>query len=870
METSNLNNTKKYTRRGNPIKPLRPITIITENEPAELSVENISTEKVGWKAFGLASLPMNWVPEFFVISKECFGTKFDKTVLENWVSQCVEKFSLANNSQVLVRSSGKNETMESRGQLVSQQCSQNEILTTIEKLKKKVPDDADDIHWIVQKYVETKIKGNFSNERRLNERKRDFVVEFETQANRPGYAVPLHVRQWRDGNAVDLSRMDCDSEMQITLKLKNVGIWGNQFFNRTHFEWVWDGKSVYVVQLEDATRIKGIDPHSLIPKKIISISPSDLRVFRIAQSGDFDKYEKLKNARLYESLDYKMPAFYVIDDSQIIQDLLLGNISTDLKSDLQKLTQRPLIIRTNADSREMLPRSDELRSYSDAENWLLNSFKPKIIEANLSNVQMCLIAHHFVPSVASAWARAEPNSRIVRIESLWGIPEGLYWYSHDTFEVDTNDINVEKDKSIAFPRYRLSEHPRFKGSFIASNDEGHWVTFQTSEKYEWARSVRFEKWLFEIAQTTKLIAEKENYPVSVMWFIDNHPKASKHKVLPWFHSRSEIGNPVTAPRNKLKGTRDFEIKDSKDWEKLQDFISKGNLYERVVVKPTDENLIRNHDFAEKLGKLAVEKDFVIEMSGGILSHAYYMLQKAGATVECIDLFGTEEDILEFNKIVRDKIPEIIISRGERAETVRLEGDALVKSLQRKLVEEALEVLDAKSGPDIVNEIADVEEVIRGICKSLNIEKKEVETERDKKERKRGGFSEGLMLIKTSAPHSIVNEQTTADLPLFANESSTLAEKVITEVNDLPHKDVYRQTDERKVDEKPEKIFRLETEIATTKEVERSFEFTLPIGNQQQNATLKVDIKRSGSSIRATVRLRLLDNIQFPLEFKENS
>lgn len=869
MEVSNLKQNKQYSRRGNPINPLRPITIITENGPVELSVEDNSAEKIGWKAFGLSSLPTDWVPDFFVISSECFSINYDKAVLEKWVSQCVEKLSITSSSEVLVRSSGKNETMESRGQLVSQQCSRNEILATIEKLKKIIPCDADGIHWIIQQYVETKIKGNFSNERRLNERKRDFVVEFESQANRPGYAVPLHVRQWRDGNAVDLSRMDCDSEFQITLKLKNVGIWGNQFSNRTHFEWVWNGKSIYIVQLENATRIEGVDPQVLIPESIISISPADLRVFRIAQSDDFDNYKKLKNARLYESLGYQMPAFYVIDDSQIISDLLSGIIPVDLKSDLQKLTQRPLIIRTNADSREMLPRSDELRSYEDAENWLLQSFKPKILEANLSNVEMCLIAHHFVPSVASAWARAEPTNRIVRIESLWGIPEGLYWHSHDTIEVDTNDIKVEKDRAIAFSHYRLSEHRRFKGTFIAPNDEGHFTSFQTSEKYEWARSVRYEKWLFEIAQTTKLIAEEEKYPVSVMWFIDNHPKASKHKVLPWFHSRSEIGNPVAAPRNKLKGIRDFEIKDSRDWERLQDFISRGNKIERVVVEPTDEKLIRNHDFAEKLGELAVEKKFVIEMSGGILSHAYYMLQKAGATVECIDLFGTEEDILEFNKIVRDKIPEIIISRGERAETIRLEGDALIKSLQRKLVEEALEVLDAKSGPDIISEIADVEEVIRGICKSLNIEKKEVEEERDKKEKKRGGFNEGLMLIKTSAPHSIVNEQVVSDFPLFANDSATLVEKVITEITDLPQKDVYRQTDERKVEEKPEKIFRLEAEIATNKDVERSFEFTLPIGDEQQNTTLKLEIKRSGSSIRATVRLRLLNTIQPQFEFPES-
>ena len=123
-----------------------------------------------------------------------------------------------------------------------------------------------------------------------------------------------------------------------------------------------------------------------------------------------------------------------------------------------------------------------------------------------------------------------------------------------------------------------------------------------------------------------------------------------------------------------------------------------------------------------------------------------------------------------------------------------------------------------------------------------------------------------MLVKTSTPHSIVSEISKPDLPLFANHFSTLIEQVITEISDLPQKDIYRQADERKVDEKPEKIFRLESEITINREVERNFEFTFPLGAEEQNGILKLEIKRSGSSIRATVRLQLLNIVRPLFEF----
>ncbi len=217
-----------------------------------------------------------------------------------------------------------------------------------------------------------------------------------------------------------------------------------------------------------------------------------------------------------------------------------------LVADLAELTKRPLVIRTDGQAipignQEMLPRTEDLRSCADAVEWLRTQFSSEINTNHLSNAKLCLIAHHFIPSVAAAWARAEPKNRIVRIESLWGIPEGLYWSSHDTFEIDTRAVHLGTPRPL-HSKYKVWKRLRYKGRFIASDLNGKWVAHVTKPPHDWVKSIKRQDWLFEIANTTRQIAEREKYPVSVMWFIDNHPQAKVDRILPWYHQ-----NPILRP-----------------------------------------------------------------------------------------------------------------------------------------------------------------------------------------------------------------------------------------------------------------------------------------------------------------------------------
>ncbi len=220
------------------------------------------------------------------------------------------------------------------------------------------------------------------------------------------------------------------------------------------------------------------------------------------------------------------------------------------------------------------------------------------------------------------------------------------------------------------------------------------------------------------------------------------------------------------------------------------------------------------------------------------------------------MFGTEEDIVEYNKLVRDGIPGMIEKRGERVEVVKLSGDAFLLALRQKLVEESLEALDAKSGDDLVGELSDIEEVIRAISQVLQVRKGRIEAERKDKRKRRGSFNAGFMLRKTSTPHTLQRRHSpSTELGLGLNMQD-LPKEVISEAADLPAKPVYRRPDLRHVDRQPEKLLTFETEVNKIGALKETIEFSMPInGDVPREFNLTIEMRRNGPTLRGIVRLR---------------
>ena len=87
------------------------------------------------------------------------------------------------------------------------------------------------------------------------------------------------------------------------------------------------------------------------------------------------------------------------------------------------------------------------------------------------------------------------------------------------------------------------------------------------------------------------------------------------------------------------------------------------------------------------------------------------------------------------KLVRDRIPEIIIADGKKPIVRTLNQDEYLKELDIKLNEEVAEYQIDKS----IEEMADVLEVLYAICEARGHSIEELETVRKEKSDARGAF-----------------------------------------------------------------------------------------------------------------------------------
>lgn len=103
---------------------------------------------------------------------------------------------------------------------------------------------------------------------------------------------------------------------------------------------------------------------------------------------------------------------------------------------------------------------------------------------------------------------------------------------------------------------------------------------------------------------------------------------------------------------------------------------------------------------------------------------------------------------EFNKLVRDNIPNIIASNNEVAVTRVLDDEEYRAELYKKLKEECGEVIEASTSRDVLEELADVLEVVKAIAQLENKEIGDIMEIAEEKKIKRGGFEKRIYLEKT--------------------------------------------------------------------------------------------------------------------------
>ena len=100
------------------------------------------------------------------------------------------------------------------------------------------------------------------------------------------------------------------------------------------------------------------------------------------------------------------------------------------------------------------------------------------------------------------------------------------------------------------------------------------------------------------------------------------------------------------------------------------------------------------------------------------------------------------DTKKYNKVVRDKIPEIIEESGKKYSLKHLDDTSFLAELEKKLIEEINEYSESKD----VEELADLLEVIYRISELRGVNSDELDKIRKEKAKERGKFDSNLFLI----------------------------------------------------------------------------------------------------------------------------
>ena len=102
--------------------------------------------------------------------------------------------------------------------------------------------------------------------------------------------------------------------------------------------------------------------------------------------------------------------------------------------------------------------------------------------------------------------------------------------------------------------------------------------------------------------------------------------------------------------------------------------------------------------------------------------------------------------VHYNKLVRDRIPEIIQEVGRKCAVEILSEKDYQQALRQKLIEEAHEVAIA-TNDDLIQELADLYEVIDELIAVYHIEREAVVKVQKERRVERGGFNKRLRLLQ---------------------------------------------------------------------------------------------------------------------------
>lgn len=704
-------------------------------------------KEVGEKAIGLAGLPAAWCPPFLVVTTTAYrrwsvaptnpdsaGWLFGETGLRASIDRVIGRLPPA--AKVLVRSSAPAEGLEDRGRYESAECSNrdDEIAATIARLWVESGQTSSGLALILQPTVGCVLKGHLSNERRLSEAPEDWVCEYEGDRRH-------RTRRIAAGDAAaPAGPLVCAERSALFRQLAAVAAGGTRVWDRIHYEWVWDGGTLWVVQQDVEEPRAGRPPGSSSQLPVLR-PPLEMKVL-IPSERTIGPWHKVYCSRVFQDCGLRMVPIYAIEGDAVIRGLAGGSIDPQLAEDVERLGSAPVVVRTDVDKEASFPSTLLARTDSvDALTALrfVADQAATLVSKGLKPSQFCFLLHNYITANCSSLSRAMPQSNQVTIDATWGNADGLMYYPHDTFDVSLG------------PRPAVQQRIRCKSRFIDCGDDGRWAEREAGTPWDWLPSLSKTD-AISVARATKRIADRVGHAVEVMHFIGVEAGEVAPICLPWyFNSESkDETDPAEGLQTVSIFSKDFiTIRTAEDLKREAKRAATRRPSRGCTLRLVPSHkLMRDQPFLEDVSKFAVQHRLPVRLVGSALSHVFYVLRRHGVKLKIPLPIRKRPRLQRFNKLVRDNIPKIIRGHGEAARAVRVRLADHPDLIKAKLIEEALELFWEQEPKGLRRELADVTEVVRTICKLIGVDFAEVLAEAERRRAERGGFDAGTILLET--------------------------------------------------------------------------------------------------------------------------
>ena len=732
----------------------------------------IDASSYGSKAVALDSLPIAWTPPFFAIPTEKFEEWLEagsptvdeddslltindieepiSNVIENWKSTLPTQARIGGEREVgdvIVRSSAESENLEYRGEFKSITCPADpiEVRAAIFNIWSNAlnssNDNVDDLRLgvIVQAKAPRRGTGHLSNERRVSRISTNWTLEWEKETDEVQNSQERFSSIPIDPPALS-DHLIAESPSEVREVLEQVAAHLKEESHRIHVEWVWDGSSVWMVQVDRKKTSGRAGPTSnwshSYPK---DFEPEFTVLTSAKESGS--KWDKTNCLGVFQDCNLHCPDLFILEGSKMAENYGPDGFSKELKNDLEQLVEAPVVVRTdvktgsNDDVEVFSPRSDTLTDTDNFMSFIMETFE-EFQRHDYSPDKFCFLLHHFMVSKASALAHSTPGNPKVMIDGIWGLPDGLNYYSHDSFRVD---IGAEE---VDFKKVRCKE------KYLDVMNDGEWVERSAGKPWDWKTSIN-DNTLFSISRKARKIAEHQGESVVVMFFIDLGVEDMGGESIPWFFwSPDKSEGELSTSWKKWSGSP-ITVRNEADLDRLrnEDFLATDDSDPYIRFVPTMEN-VRDREFVESIGEISNRLDIPIRLEGSDLSHVYYILERTGADLQTSYERGPTTHSKQFSKLVRDKIPLKIQSGGEKAQTYQVLSDDIIHLIKVKAVEEALEFSFSEQSDEEIEELADLFEIIRSYTEVKGTSMNDIKRVADEKRSEKGGFTEGIVLVST--------------------------------------------------------------------------------------------------------------------------